>query len=88
MDQLGRLRRGAGGEVGPLHQCGAQAPGGGVEGHAGAGDAAADNQHVETLGGHAGQRGVAVERAVGSAGHPFEAYAPGKGVDFGNRSVR
>ena len=47
MDQLRALRRRARGEVVALDERGAQAPGGGVEGHAGAGDAAADHEHVE-----------------------------------------
>ena len=47
MDQLRALRRRARGEVVPLDERGAQAPAGGVERHAGAGDAAADDEHVE-----------------------------------------
>ena len=39
-----------------------QSPAGRVEGHPGAGDAAADDQHVERLGGQPGERPVAVER--------------------------
>ena len=47
VDQLGALRRRARGEVAAFDERGAQAPAGGVEGHAGAGDAAAHDQHVE-----------------------------------------
>ena len=47
VDELRRLRRRARGEVVALDQRGAQTAGGGVERGAGAGDAAADDQHVE-----------------------------------------
>ena len=47
VDELGGLRRGPRGQVAALDQGGAQAPGGGVEGDAGAGDAAADDEDVE-----------------------------------------
>ena len=47
VDQLGRLGRGARGEVVLLDQGGPEAPAGGIERHAGAGDPAADDQHVE-----------------------------------------
>ena len=53
VDELGALRRRAAGEVVGLDEGRAQAPGGGVEGDAGAGDAAADDEHVERLGGQA-----------------------------------
>ena len=53
VDELGALRRGAAGEVVALDERRAQAPGGGVEGDAGAGDPAADDEHVERLGGQA-----------------------------------
>ena len=49
MDHLGRLGRGARGEVVALDQGGAQPAAGGVEGHAGPGDAAADDEDVEGL---------------------------------------
>ena len=47
--ELGALRARARGEVVALDQRGAQAPGGGVERHPGAGDAATDHQDVEAL---------------------------------------
>ena len=61
VDQLRALRRGARGEVVALHQRRAQAPAGGVEGHARTGDPAPDDQHVERLVGQAAQRGAAFE---------------------------
>ena len=54
VDELARARRGAGGVVGLLHQRDRVAARGGVERHAGAGDAAADHEHVERLGGEGG----------------------------------
>ncbi|MFT3854926.1 MAG: heterodisulfide reductase-related iron-sulfur binding cluster [Ilumatobacteraceae bacterium] len=47
VDELGALRRGARGEVVALDEGDAQATGDGIERHAGAGDAAADHEHVE-----------------------------------------
>ena len=64
MDELRALRRRAAGEVVPLDQGGAQAAAGGVEGHPGPGDAAADDQHVERGGGQGLERPIAVEAAV------------------------
>ena len=49
VDELGALRRRAAGEVLGLDEGGAQAAGGGVEGDPDAGDAAADDEHVERL---------------------------------------
>ena len=49
VDQLGRLRRRARGEVVALDERGAQPTGGGVEGAPDAGDAAADHEHVERV---------------------------------------
>ena len=70
VDQLGRLRRRPRGEVVALDQGRAQSPGGGVEGHARAGDAPADHQDVEGLGRHPVERGGAVELARrGPRGH-------------------
>ena len=51
VDELARARRGAGGVVGLLDQRDRVAARGGVERDAGAGDAAADDEHVELLGG-------------------------------------
>ena len=65
VDELGRLRRRARGEVVPLDERGAQPAGGGVERHAGAGDAAADDEHVEDAGAEAGEVVVAIEGAEG-----------------------
>jgi len=48
--QLGALRRGARGKVAAVDQGGAQAPGSGVEGDAGAGDTAPDHHQVEVSG--------------------------------------
>ena len=62
VDELGALRRRAAGEVVALDERRAQAPRGGVEGDAGAGDAAADDEHVERLGGEALEHRVALER--------------------------
>ena len=64
VDQLGGLGGGPGGEVVLLHQRGAQAPAGGVEGHAGPGDAAPDDEDVEMFAGQAGQGPGAVERGA------------------------
>ncbi len=50
VDELGALRRRAGGESSRLHQRGAQTSARGVERHARAGDAAADHHDVERLG--------------------------------------
>ena len=61
VDQLGRRRRRARGEVVPLDQGRRQPPGGGVEGHAGAGDPAADDQDVEAPPGQGGQGGGSIE---------------------------
>ena len=62
VDELGALRRRPAGEVVGLDEGGAQAAGGGVEGHPGAGDAAADDEHVERLGGQALEHRRPVER--------------------------
>ena len=62
--ELRALRRRAAGEVVALDQRGAQAAAGGVEGHPGAGDAAADHEHVERLGAQLLQRRGAVERTL------------------------
>ena len=67
VDQLGRLARGARGEVVALDQGGAQAPRGGVEGHPHPGDAAADDQDVEGAVGQPIQARGAVE--VSGSGH-------------------
>ena len=49
MDELARAAGGPGGEVGALEQRHAVAARGGVERDAGAGDAAADDDHVELV---------------------------------------
>ena len=49
VDELGGARRRAGGEVAPLDEGRPQPPPGGVEGDAGAGDPAADDEQVEGL---------------------------------------
>ena len=54
--ELRALRRRAAGEVVALDQRGAQAAAGGVERHPGAGDPAADHEHVERLGAQLLQR--------------------------------
>ena len=63
VDQLAAARAGAGGEVALLDQAGGQAARGGVEGGAGADDAAADDEDVELAvaarGGQGAQRGLA-----------------------------
>ena len=51
VDELGGPRGGARGPVAHLHDAGAQAAGRGVQGDAGAGDASADDQHVQALSG-------------------------------------
>ena len=56
VDHLRGLRGRAGGKVVLLDQGGLQATAGGIEGHPGAGDTAADDQHVELLVGEASQR--------------------------------
>jgi hypothetical protein len=66
--QLGRLGRRARGEVVALDEGGAQAAGGGVEGHTGAGDAAADDEHVVGADAQAGEVVAAVEGAEGHGG--------------------
>ncbi|CAA9221190.1 MAG: hypothetical protein AVDCRST_MAG20-585 [uncultured Acidimicrobiales bacterium] len=53
--ELRRLRRRAAREVVALDQAGPQPPGGGVDGHPSAGDATADDEHVEGLVGEASQ---------------------------------
>jgi len=60
--QLRRLRRGPGGKVVLLHQGGPQPSAGGVEGHPGAGDATANHQQIEVIGGQAGEGVWALER--------------------------
>ena len=64
VDELARARRGAGGVVGLLDQRDRVAARGGVERDAGAGDAAADHQHVERLGGEGGD-GVRAREHLG-----------------------
>ena len=64
VDELRALRRRAAGEVVPLDERGAQPAAGGIEGHPGAGDAAADHEHVERLGAQLLQRRGAVERTL------------------------
>jgi hypothetical protein len=54
VDELGRPRRGADRVVGALHERDRVAPGGGVERDARAGDAPADHEDVERLGGKCG----------------------------------
>src|SRR5690606_10853171 len=54
--ELGRLGRGAGGEVVPLYEGRPQAPGGGVESAADPCDPTADHDHVEVHGGEAAER--------------------------------
>src|SRR5690606_26261890 len=63
VDELRRLRRRARGEVVALDEGGAQPPGGGVERHAGARDAAPDDQHVVGADAQAVQVLLAVEAA-------------------------
>ena len=65
MDHLGRFGGSAIGEVAPLHQAGAQAAGGGIQGHARSRRASADDQHVELLGGQPLQRPGPIENSVG-----------------------
>ena len=67
VDELARARRGAGGVVGLLHQRDRVAARGGVERDAGAGDAAADHEHVERLGGEGGD-GVRAREHLGKVG--------------------
>ena len=62
--QLRALRRRAAGEVVPLDERGAQAAAGGIERHAGAGDPAADHEHVERRRAQLLQRPGAVERTL------------------------
>ena len=65
--ELRALGAGAGREVVALDQRGAQAPAGGVERHAGAGDAATDDQDVEAFLAESLQRPGPLEE-VGSTG--------------------
>ena len=65
--QLRGLRGGAGGEVVPFDQGGAQPTGGSVQGHARAGDPAADHEHVVGRVSQAVEGGGAVE--VSRSGH-------------------
>ena len=60
--ELGALRARARREVVALDERGAQAPAGGVERHAGAGDAAADHEHVERLVAEPAERRGPIER--------------------------
>ena len=63
VDELGGLRRRARGEVVALDERRAKAAGGGVEGDADAGDAAADHQDVERVVGESAQGGGPIEPA-------------------------
>ena len=65
VDELGALRRGPAGEVVALDERGAQATCHGVERDAGAGDPAADDQHVELLVAQSLEHRGAVERGSG-----------------------
>ena len=75
--ELRRLRRGARCDVVALDQRGAQAPRGGVERDAGAGDPAADDEHVEVLVGQAAERGRAVEAHPGNLPGGAQMTSPG-----------
>jgi hypothetical protein len=68
VDQLGRLRRRARGEVVLLDQRRPQSPAGGIERHPGPGDAASDDQHIERLVGQALQGGCSIEPACARLG--------------------
>ena len=75
VDHLRGLRGRPRGEVALLDQGGPQAAAGGVEGHPGAGDAAADDQHVELLVGEAAQR-VGAAKGVHRSSLPHPSRAP------------
>ena len=68
VDQLGGLRRGAAREIAPLHESGPEAPGGGIEEHAGPCDPAADDEHVESFVSEARQGIGAIEAAAQRGG--------------------
>ena len=70
--ELRALRAGAGGEVVPLHQRGAQSAAGGVERHARAGDATADDEDVEPL---LAETRAATRRA---RSHRWTGWSPGQ----------
>ena len=89
VDELRRLRRRPAREVVPLDERGAQAPGGGVEGDAAAGDPAADDEDVELLGREAVERDRAVEtghRARLPVGHSGDSGRTRAGPRGGHRS--
>ena len=67
VDELRALRRRAAGEVVALDERGAQAAARGVEGHAGAGDAAADDEDVERRAAEGLERPGSIEGAEGHA---------------------
>ena len=69
--QLRALRGRPAGEVGGLDERRPQAARGGVEGDAGTGDAAADDEHVEAFGGQPVEHRASGERGVGG-GHAVE----------------
>ena len=73
VDELARARRGAGGVVRLLHQGDRVAARGGVQRHAGAGDAAADHEHVELLGGERGDGCGAGEHRLCASGASLSA---------------
>ncbi len=95
VDQLRRLGRGPRSEVVLLHQGGAEPSAGGVQGHAGPGDAPSDDQHVEGLGGQAVQGVRPLEPAgaegigTGSFGHgqSLPQVGPGSARPAGAGSV-
>ena len=60
--ELGRLRRRAGRVVVALDERGAEPTSGRIEGHADAGDASADHQHVEVLVAQTRECGRTIER--------------------------
>ena len=78
--ELGRLRRRAAGEVVALDQRGAQPAAGGVEGDAGAGDAAADDQHVERLRQRCSARRGRRSRAPSGQPQPQPPQPPRRGM--------
>ncbi len=79
--------RGFGGRTGRevvlFDESGPQAATGGIEGDAGAGDTASDDQHVELLVGEASQRIGAAKGCTGQACHILRASKPGAQLPSG-----
>ncbi len=86
VDEAGGAAGGAGGEVLALHECHAQAPQGGVASDAATGDAAADDEDIELLGGESEQPLGAGGGRLRGGGSRGEAVAGGDDLGDGFRT--